>query len=260
MSNTAWPNELTPVVSAECYDAMRRNGVFADGGIGRNWLRTATLDGRPGKSVEFPLSSSDRVTITPDEKIASAAVSVRQLQENGHGAALEAGQGIGKRLAERLDLSVALRFPELTYNCGQPGIDASHKHLLDGINKLVVNRAPKPYLCLMHPQQWYDLLTEASSPLTAITGYGNIAEEIGYFVVQLYGMTVVVHPDVPLDEDEENRCGAILSNRAFALAEKWGLRITTTDLDETHVEVRGSMCYDVGLLDTDAGVAFTTDA
>ncbi len=30
------------------------------------------------------------------------------------------------------------------------------------------------------PQQWYDLLTEASSPLTAGTGYGRMAEEVGY--------------------------------------------------------------------------------
>ena len=131
------------------------------------------------------------------------------------------------------------------------------------MHTLSAANAPAPYLCVLHPQQWYDLLTESGSPLTAGTGYGRMAEEVGYnyFVAQIYGMQVAVHSTVPTANTGADRAGAILSDRALGYLWKWRPRLAF-ERDESlrAFEVVMTACYATAELDGTMGVGVITDA
>jgi len=275
--------DIIPTIIAEAMHTIRANALFAPGGIGEKWLQVRSLEGAPGKTMDFPTYSqftaydveegadhdtpqalsTSKISLTATEKIALTTITDLALESAREDVAREAGRELGLAMAAKIDADVMALFEDLDTTVGSTGVDCSYQNILDAINALSSVTAPSPYLCVLHPQQWYDLLTEASSPLTATTGYGRMAEEVGYnyFVAQLYGTQVVVHPSVPLVNTNADRAGAVLSDRAFGFLWKWRPRIAYERDDSLKAfEVVMTACYKVAELDGTMGVALKTDA
>ncbi|MBM3499408.1 MAG: hypothetical protein FJX74_12140 [Armatimonadetes bacterium] len=283
VTTTSTLEDIIPTIIAEAMHTIRANALFAPGGIGEKWLQVRSLEGAPGKTMDFPTFSqftayevdegvdydtpealsASKVSLTATEKIAMTTISDLALESARDDVAREAGRELGLAMAAKVDADVMALFSGLTTTVGSTGVDCSYQNVLDAINALSAASAPSPYLCVLHPQQWYDLLTEASSPLTASTGYGRMAEEVGYnyFVAQLYGTQVVVHPSCPLVSEDADRAGAVLSDRALGFLWKWRPRIAY-ERDESlrAYEVVMTACYAVAELDGTMGIAVVTDA
>jgi N4-gp56 family major capsid protein len=282
-TTTSTLDDIVPTIIAEAMHTIRANALFAPGGIGEKWLQVRSLEGAPGKTMDFPTFSqftaydvnegtdydapealsTSKVSLTATEKIAMTTITDLALESARDDVAREAGRELGLAVASKIDTDVMALFDNLNTTVGSTGVNCSYQNLLDAINALSAASAPSPYLCVLHPQQWYDLLTEASSPLTASTGYGRMAEEVGYnyFVAQLYGTQVVVHPSCPLVNTNADRAGAVLSDRAFGFLWKWRPRIAY-ERDESlrAYEVVMTACYAVAELDGTMGIAVVTDA
>jgi len=207
--------------------------------------------------------STSKIAITATEKIALTTITDLALESSKEDVARESGKELGLAMAAKIDADVMALFAGLNSSVGTSGVNCSYQNVLDAVKLLSAVNAPSPYLLVLHPQQWYDLLTETSSPLTASTGYGRMAEEVGYnyFVAQVYGTQVVVHPSVPLANQSADRAGALLSDRAFGFLWKWRPRIAY-ERDESlrAFEVVMTACYNVAELDGTMGVAVVTDA
>ena len=282
-TTTSTLDDIVPTIIAEAMHTIRANALFAPGGIGEKWLQVRSLEGAPGKTMDFPTYSqftaydvtegidygspealsTSKVSLTATEKIAMTTITDLALESAREDVAREAGRELGLAIAAKIDIDVMALFAALDTTVGSTGVDCSYQNILDAIKALSSVTAPSPYLCVLHPQQWYDLLTEAGSPLTASTGYGRMAEEVGYnyFVAQLYGTQVVVHPSVPLTNEDADRAGAVLSDRAFGFLWKWRPRLAY-ERDESlrAYEVVMTACYKVAELDGTMGVSVVTDA
>ena len=283
ITTTSTLDDIVPTIIAEAMHTIRANALFAPGGIGERWLQLRSLEGAPGKTLDFPTFnqfvaydvsegtdhqtsqalSTAKVSLTATEKIALTTVTDLALESAREDVAREAGRELGLAMAAKIDADVMALFHDLDTTVGTTGVNCSYQNVLDAINALSAVSAPSPYLCVLHPQQWYDLLIEANSPLTATTGYGRMAEEVGYnyFVAQLYGTQVVAHPGCPLVHTNADRAGAVLSDRAFGFLWKWRPRIAY-ERDESlrAFEVVMTACYAVVELDGTMGVAVVTDA
>ena len=283
VTTTSTLDDLVPTIIAEAMHTIRANALFAPGGIGEKWLQVRSLEGAPGKTMDFPTYSqftaydategtdhttsqalsSDKVSLTATEKVAITTITDLALESAREDVAREAGRELGLAMAAKIDTDVMVLFEDLDTTVGSTGVDAGYQDVLDAVNALSAASAPSPYLCVLHPQQWYDLLTEANSPLAASTGYGRMAEEVGYnyFVAQLYGTQVAVHPSCPLVNTDADRAGAVLSDRALGFLWKWRPRIAY-ERDESlrAFEVVMTACYAVSELDGTMGVAVVTDA
>jgi len=282
-TTTSTLDDIIPTIIAEAMHTIRANALFAPGGIGEKWLQVRSLEGAPGKTMDFPTFSqftaydvdegtdyttpealsTSKVSLTATEKVAMTTITDLALESAREDVAREAGRELGLAIAAKVDFDVMALLDNLNTTVGSTGVDCSYQNILDAINALSAASAPSPYLCVLHPQQWYDLLTEANSPLTTATGYGRMAEEVGYnyFVAQLYGTQVVVHPSVPLVNTDADRAGAVLSDRAFGFLWKWRPRVAY-ERDESlrAYEVIMTACYAVAELDGTMGVAVVTDA
>jgi len=276
LTTTTTLSEIVPAIIAETREYVRANSLFGPGGLGRRFLQIEDTRHTPGKTVHFPqyngftaydvaegvdhttsqaLDTSE-VTCEATEKIAICTITDRAVSRSVEQVIRDASRELGRALAAKIDADVLALLNGLDYDCGST-------YLLDGINRLVTNKAPKPYVTVLHPQQWYDLGTEASSPLTATTGYGRIAEEFGYnyFVGELYGCTVVVHPDVPLANAGADRSGAILSAKALGMV--WEQDITIRAERDESLRATELVCvctYGVVEINGTMGVACETDA
>lgn len=283
VTTTSTLDDLVPTIVAEAMHTIRANALFAPGGIGEKWLQVRSLEGAPGKTMDFPTYSqftaydategtdhttsqalsTSKVSLTATEKVAITTITDLALESVRDDVAREAGRELGLAMAAKIDTDVMALFEGLDTTAGSTGVDASYQDILDAVNTLSAVSAPSPYLCVLHPQQWYDLLTEANSPLAASTGYGRMAEEVGYnyFVAQLYGTQVAVHPSCPLVNTDADRAGAVLSDRALGFLWKWRPRIAY-ERDESlrAFEVVMTACYAVAELDGTMGVAVVTDA
>lgn len=282
-TTTSTLDDIVPTIIAEAMHTIRANALFAPGGIGERWLQLRSLEGAPGKTMDFPTYSqftaydvsegtdhtnsqalsTSKISITATEKIALTTITDLALESAREDVAREAGKELGLAMAAKIDADVMALFTGLNNTVGSTGVNCSYQNVLDGVNLLTTANAPSPYLCVIHPQQWYDLLTESNSPLTASTGYGRMAEEAGYnyFVAQIYGTQVAVHPSVPLVNSNADRGGAILSDRALGFLWKWRPRIAY-ERDESlrAFEVVMTACYGLAELDGTMGVAVVTDA
>jgi len=283
LTTTTTLSEIVPAIIAETREYVRANSLFGPGGLGRRFLQIEDTRHTPGKTVHFPqyngftaydvaegvdhttsqaLDTSE-VTCEATEKIAICTITDRAVSRSVEQVIRDASRELGRALAAKIDADVLALLNGLDYDCGSTGNNCSYAYLLDGINRLVTNKAPKPYVTVLHPQQWYDLGTEASSPLTATTGYGRIAEEFGYnyFVGELYGCTVVVHPDVPLANAGADRSGAILSAKALGMV--WEQDITIRAERDESLRATELVCvctYGVVEINGTMGVACETDA
>jgi N4-gp56 family major capsid protein len=282
-TTTSTLDDIVPTIIAEAMHTIRANALFAPGGIGERWLQVRSLEGAPGKTMDFPTFSqftaydvsegtdhttsqalsTSKVSITATEKIALTTITDLALESAKEAVAREAGKELGLAMAAKIDADLMALFTGLDNTVGTSGANVSYQTILDAVNLLAAANAPSPYLCVLHPQQWYDLLTESGSPLTQSTGYGRMAEEVGYnyFVAQVYGTQVVVHPSVPLVNSDADRGGAVLSDRALGFLWKWRPRIAY-ERDESlrAFEVVMTACYGQAELDGTMGVAVTTDA
>jgi len=282
-TTTSTLDDIVPTIVAEAMHTIRANALFAPGGIGEKWLQVRSLEGTPGKTLDFPTLSqftaydvtegtdydapealsTSKVSLTATEKIAMTTITDMALESSRDDVAREAGRELGLAIAAKIDADVMVLFSGLNTTVGSTGVNCSYGSILEAVKTLSAVSAPIPYLCVLHPQQWYDLLTEAGSPVTATTGYGRMAEEVGYnyFVAQLYGTQVVVHPSCPLVNEDADRAGAVLSDRAFGFLWKWRPRLAY-ERDESlrAYEVVMTACYDVKELDGTMGIAVVTDA
>lgn len=283
LTTTSTIDDLVPTIIAEAMHTVRANALFAPGGVGERWLQVRSLEGAPAKTMDFPTYSeftaydvsegtdhttsealsTGKVSITATEKIAMTTITDLALESAREDVGREAGRELGLAMAAKIDADVMALFVDLDTTVGSTGVDCSYQNLLDAVNALSSASAPTPYLCVLHPQQWYDLLTEANSPIAATTGYGRMAEEVGYnyFVAQLYGTEVAVHPSIPLVNTDEDRSGVVLSDRAFGFLWKWRPRIAY-ERDESlrAFEVVMTACYGIAELDGNMGIAVVTDA
>lgn len=283
LTTTTTLSEIVPAIIAETREYVRANSLFGPGSFGRNFLQVEDTRDIPGKTVHFPkyngftaydvaegvdhttsqaLDTSE-VTCDPTEKIAICTVTDRAVRASKEQVIRDVSRELGRAMAAKIDADVMTLFNGLDYDCGSTGNNCSYAYLLDGINQLVTGKAPKPYLLVLHPQQWYDLGTEASSPITASTGYGRIAEEFGYnyFIGELYGCTVVVHADVPLANAAADRSGALLSNKALGMVWEQDISIRMERDESLRATELVCVCtYGVGEIDGTMGVAVETDA
>jgi N4-gp56 family major capsid protein len=276
ITTTSTLDDLVPTIIAEAMHTIRANALFAPGGMGEKWLQVRSFEGTPGKTMDFPTFSqftaydaeegtdhttpealsTSKVSLTATEKIAMTTITDLALESSRDDVGREAGRELGLAIAAKIDEDIMALFAGLDTTVGSTGVNCSYQDILEAVKALSAVSAPIPYLCVLHPQQWYDLLTET-------TGYGRMAEEVGYnyFVAQLYGTQVVVHPSVPLANEDADRAGAVLSDRAFGFLWKWRPRLAY-ERDESlrAFEVVMTACYKVAELDGTMGVAVVTDA
>jgi len=273
--------DLLRAIETEALRVLQENALFAPGGLGERWLCLRSLEDRPGKTLEIPLydtpSGWPPGELVPPIGVASLTATEKQvvvveasndaLETTPHSLLIaEIGRRLGVDAAAKIDAEVMALFSGFSQRTGVSETNCSYGDVQDAVDLLALRNAPHEYLCVLHPQQWYDLLTEPVSPITAVPGVRECADiaalgfaSLNYFTATLFGHLTAVVPGVPLVNDGQDRMGAVLAKGALARLWKWRPRVTQ-HVGEKRTLFTLSACYDVALLDETLGVPVVTDA
>lgn len=167
-----------------------------------------------------------------------------------------------RALMTGFDTDIMALFASLDVVKGSTGSDLTNANILAAVQAAASANLPRPWVGILHPQQWADLVTEASSPLVAAAAQG-VAQDFyrNYFIGSFYGVEWYVSSNVPTANAGADRAGALLSAEAIGAVWAWMPRMRVTrDESLRGEEVITTCAYGVGEIDGTMGIGIVTDA
>jgi len=171
------------------------------------------------------------------------------------------GEELARALAQKVNVDVCSVFPSFGTSVGSSGTDITHTDILTGIDTLQSAKAEGQLFCVLHTHQWFDLMTEADSPL-ADASKTQLAEGLymKYFYDSIYGLRWFTTQDVQSANAGADWCGAMFNAEAIGLA--WGQDFELEvewDKNAQVWELLITAYWGVGIADDDCGVKVVTD-
>lgn len=175
---------------------------------------------------------------------------------------VNAGAVLGQSMAKKFNEDICALFDSFTTEVGSTGTNIDNADIQSGIAALQLANVPGQYACVLHGQQWYDLISESSSPLTDASKTQK-AEQFynGWFIDDIYGLNWFITNGVQTANAGADRAGAMFGPGAIGVV--WGQDFTLEkewNKDKGLWELLLSTRYGVGIADDDRGVAVVTDA
>lgn len=175
---------------------------------------------------------------------------------------IKAGQELARSMASKVNVDVCAILASFTDQAGATTVNLTNANILTAVNYLEAANADRPYVVTLHTQQWYDLMTEASSPLVdasktkmAEDFYGN------YFYDDIYGLRWFITNDVPTATAGADRSGGMFNAEAIGLS--WGLDFSLEvewDKNKQLWELLMTGYWGVGIADDNCGAEILSDA
>lgn len=168
-----------------------------------------------------------------------------------------------RAIMTKVDTDIMALFDNLDSGVTNTGVDLTNAHILYVVDLCEKANMPKPWAGFLHPQQWYDLVTEANGPWASAAASGSYAEEMygTYHVGKFYGVDWFVSTNVPTANAGADRGGAIISTEAIGGV--WVTMPTTTvehDQSLRGDEVLTVARYGVAEIDGTMGMYIISDA
>lgn len=270
---------MTTVVSRNVIREARDLAVIV------NLVRSEDLMGAPAKTVsipKWPTAVAGDLTEGTDASPASINPTAATLTADEAGIAFEITDllaesdiysGLGEYAAfgaratvEKIETDLAALLGALNGGtaAGSTGVNMDEMDFLAALTILEINRAPRPYSCVLHPRQWADLRDSLASTTNVLwTGGSQKGEELlgTGFIANPFGVRTFTTTQCPLVNGDADRGGGMFSRVAMGIAWKWRIR-TEKERNvlgrSTYVVVTSA--YGVGELVDAYGVPVETDA
>jgi len=167
--------------------------------------------------------SSDGVTLTPDERGIYVQISKRVLHADPFSDLAPYGEQLGRALAQGEDKEILATMGSGVFTAQvASGATMTGAHFREAIATLEAADAPKPYFCVLSPQQWADIADDFGDAATfAGVGTGIVEGfQAGYpsmngYVAAPYGVPTFISTQVQTDGDYH---GAMFAKEAVGFA------------------------------------------
>lgn len=161
------------------------------------------------------------------------------------------------------DVAILTLLQSLDTTKGSTGSDLTNAIVLTAVDAAAKANMPQPWVGLLHPEQYSNLITEGSSAWVNAAASAQVGAEVwrNYFVGQVYGVRWYVNTNVPTANAGADRGGGIISPACFGAV--WSLMPkTSTEFDQSKRadEVQTICEWGVAEIDGTMGIALTTDA
>lgn len=175
---------------------------------------------------------------------------------------INAGLELAEAMATKVNVDVCSAFASFSSSTGSTGVDITNANILTARDALYTSRAKGPLHVVLHTHQWFDLMSEASSPLTNASinplASGHFMQ---YFYDSLYGLRWFLTQDVQTANAGADRAGAMFTPEAIGMS--WGqdfdLEVEWDKNAQLH-ELLLTCYYGVGIVDQNSGRKLVTDA
>lgn len=161
------------------------------------------------------------------------------------------------------DVAVLTLLQGLDVDKGSTGASLTNALVLSAVDAAAQVNMPRPWIGILHPQQYYDLISEASTAWLNAAASAQVGAEVwrNYFVGQVYGVSWYVNSNVPTANAGADRGGGIISPACFGAV--WAqMPSTSTEHDQSlrGDEVQTACMWGVGEIDGTMGISIATDA
>jgi len=281
-TTTTQVSVVNPEFIARARAAALGVSVMMPGGVGRGYpiAEVRDLRGRGTTVASFPIEDSrtayDKTegvnwasveaftptdtTATVTEKIALEAVTTMADMTGQEPASARAARQLGVALGVKIDSDIFALNTSLDTDVGSASADCTFAYLTNGIQTLGAAYMDGPYVAVLHPIQWYDLINQGTTTIS--TAASVLVEEIrrNYYVKRVVDCDLIITGRIPTANSAASRSGAIFSQRpAYGLAELWwGMIREQEDVSLIGREIAASACYGVVEVEGTAAVALET--
>ena len=180
----------------------------------------ALTEGTATSSTQW---STDGVTLTPTERGIYVQISKRVLHADPFSDLEPYGQQLGKSLAQGEDKQILEVMGSGVFtNEVDSGATMTDAHFREAIAYLEAADAPKPYYCVLAPEQWADIQDDYADASTFATvgqqiveGFGEGWPSMNGFVAAPYGVPIFISNQVEKDTQYH---GAMFSKECVGFA------------------------------------------
>lgn len=133
-----------------------------------------------------------------------------------------AGRSLGNILSEKLDVDLCSLFTSFSGSVGSPSGTLTWANFMYAIAQLRAQKAPQPYVAVLHPMQWY-YLASATSGVPTLAAAPDWMNEFQrqFFMGQYFGISIMVDANI----GTPGNVGLMFSREAIALDTRRALRI-----------------------------------
>lgn len=267
--------------------AARQQAIFYPGAPGWGILQIEDLTNAEGGSADFnhyatltaydvtegeDFSTVQQLTVTstnvaPTEKQVVTWISDKVLRalgspNNWRNRAAKEAQEHALAHAAKMDAAVMRLATSLTSGHSGTGSDLTNAELKEAVNKCVTLNMPKPWLGILHTEQYNNLANEASSPFLEISAAGRLSQDLylEYTLTRAYGVAWLITNSAY--NDATDVWGMILSRRAIGAVLKALPGTPTTEYDQSRraTEISTVADWGVGVVEATGGVYIRSDA
>lgn len=166
-----------------------------------------------------PFTPSTLATLTPAEYAGQFLITDQRRESDPFGVAQDAATELGGAVAEKMELSILSSFSSLTGGTvGAAGTVMTWGHFAAMLTRLRTQRAPGPYVAVMHPYHWHGLakaVTTATAAQTNAPDFQNQAQS-QFWVSRAMGVDIYVTSNLTIDSNDDAYC-AMFSRQAIAV-------------------------------------------
>jgi len=210
-----------------------------------------------------PFTPATLATLTPAEFGAQFLLTDQRVESDPFGVQSQAARELGLAMAEKMEKDMLGTFSSLTGGTvGAAGTVITWGHIAAMLTRLRGQKAPGPYVCVLHPYHYHNLAkaasiatgTQANSP-----DFQNAVQR-QFYVGNTYGVDFYVTANLTVDSNDDAYC-AMFSREAIAWDIRRAPRIESErDASRRAWELNLSAIYAVGAWRPKFGVQGLFDA
>ena len=208
---------------------------------------------------------STKATITPQEIVAQAVLTDRDMETDPDPAIRDAMLELGGAIATKIDVDLLGAFSSFTTDKGTGAGNAATVASLGAAMAVLSNNKAMQYgtpSAVLHPYHWHDIWLELGKPSATYPNLGELTNEAlrSYWVGQLMGLTFYTSPNIAVDGSSD-AISAIFVPASMMIDTRRAPRMETErDASARATELNITAGYGYGVVRTEFGVKYTADA
>lgn len=197
-------------------------------------------------------------TLTPYEYGAQFFITDSRLETDIYPVRQDAAQELGASYGQKIDTFLASKFSSLTAGTsGAAGSDMTWANFFSAVSKMRRALAPRPWVCVLAPEQWHCLGT-AIAPGVTVTNSPMLQDEFvrQFFVGNVAGVDIYTTANIA---SGTSVFGGMFSRKAIALDMRRPFRLEPErDASRRGIELNASSVFAYGVWRPQYGVAINT--
>jgi len=219
-------------------------------------------DGEDVTPTQF--NKTSLATVTPQRRADHYLITDARMMSDPDNVMRDASEQLGSAFADNIDADIVALFGSLTGGTvGTAGNPLTWTMISNASAILSARKANGRVFCVLHPYQFADLVTSATTTGHAIANAVNVYNELDgvYFTSGVVANTTfVVTNAIPIDASDD-ATGAMYVSNAIGLDMRQGFMINASrDESRYSTELNASMVYGVGAIRPLLGVKIVSDA